>query len=192
MDNGEAVIALVKQMRKLCAQISLLLRTVDEQMAELDWNSFGPGISDSSSSILNPERWIPICIFRFYVHKDYPQKYPNRLAYVSVLIDDHWDRKYTIKEPLITAGFFDYGTAEVGENWDYHYARYFGYLSKENDLEPDGEAFNFDNTKVSADIQGKFKKIFEKGNVFAVPLISITNADDVKSKITDKLINFLK
>ena len=183
-NDGENVLKLVRQMRRLCEQVAMLLRTADEQMAKADWSTESNyALSELSYSILNPTQWIPINAFRFYRHKDYP----NRLAYVSALLDDHWDRGYTIKEPLMTAGFLDYGQAKISddENW---YARYYGHLSKDHDLRADGQPFSFDKTMLPPDLQGKY----ESGKVFAVPLVSITNSDDVKSQITSKLLNLLK
>lgn len=184
-NDGENILKLVKQMRQLCEQISLLLRTSDEQMTKADWNSeTNTAIADSSSSLLNPAYWIPIVVFRFYKHKDYP----NRLAYVSVLLDDHWDREYTIKEPLVTAGFFDYGRANVSDDWEYRYARFYGKLLKDRGLKADGQPFHFEKMMLPSDKQGNF----EGGEVFALPLVSITNANDVESRITNKLLNLLK
>jgi hypothetical protein len=162
----------------------MLLRTADEQMAKADWSTESNyALSELSYSILNPTQWIPINAFRFYRHKDYP----NRLAYVSALLDDHWDRGYTIKEPLVTAGFLDYGQAKISDdqNW---YARYYGHLSKDHALKADGQPFGFDKAMLPTNLQGKF----ESGKVFAVPLVSITNANDVESQITGKLLNLLK
>lgn len=154
-------------------------------MAKADWKSEGNNsISDISYSLLNPSQWIPIIAFRFYKHKNYP----GILSYVSVLLCDHLDRKYTIKEPLVTAGFFDYGTAEVKDNWEYWYARYFGYLSKDHNLNADGQSFRFDKGMLSVDIQGKF----ENGMLFALPLVSIVNAKDIETQVVDRLLNLLK
>ena len=184
-NDGENILKLFKQTRQVCEQVSLLLRTADEQMIKADWKSEGNyAISDLSYTILNPAQWIPIVVFRFYKHKEFP----NRLAYVSVLLDDHWNRRYTIKEPFVTAGFFDYGKAEVEDNWEYSYARYYGYLSKDHNLKADGQPFQFDRTMLPTDLQGEF----ENGKVFALPLISIANAKDVESQVTDKLLSLLR
>lgn len=182
-NDGENILKLVKQMRRLCEQVAMLLRTADEQMSKADWNiESSTTLSEMSYTILNPTQWIPINAFRFYRHKDYP----NRLAYVSVLLDDHGDRAYTIKEPLVTAGFLDYGQGKISDD-EYWYARYYGHLSKDHNLKSDGQPFRFDRTMLPPDLQGKF----ESGRVFAVPLVSISNADDVQSHITSKLLSLL-
>lgn len=186
--DGENILKVIKQTRSICEQISLLLRTVDEQMKKAGWDSEGnTAIAESSSSIQQPAQWLPSEVFRFYRHKDYP----NRLAYVSILLDDDKWKEYTIKEPLVTAGFFDYGQVKVGEqgdNWLYWYARYYGYLAKDKGLSPDGQHFHFDPRTARTGDWGEF----ESAEVFALPLTSITNADDAKSKITDKLLELVK
>lgn len=192
-NDGENILKHIKQTRQLCEQISLLLRTADELMTKANWNSEGnTAISASSASILSPEQWIPIAVFRFYKRKEYR----GLLAFISVLLDDHWERKYTIKEPLLTAGFFDYGKAEVKDNdWDYPFARCYGYLSKEHSLKADGEPFPFEKKMLPLDRQGKFSgivPIFDGGEVFAVPLVSVKNASDVESQITHKLLGRLE
>ena len=190
--DGESILMMVEQVRKFCEEVSLLLRTIDDQMDSSDWNSFASAsISDSSLSIANPAQWIPICIFRFYVHKEYPKIHPGHLAFVSVLLDDEWDRKYTIKEPLITAGYFDYGKAEVGDNYDYRYSRCYGYLYKNNDLKQDGTPFKFDRKMLPPEVVGKPKQLFERGEVFAFPLTSMKNADDA-GRVAHKLVDLLK
>ena len=182
--DGKNILKSFKQTRKICEQVAMLLRTADEQMSKADWNiESNFALSDLSYSILNPAGWIPIAAHRFYRHKNHP----NRLAYVSALLDDHWDGAYTIAEPLITAGFLDSGQTEMSstENW---YARYYGHLSRHHSLKADGQPFRFDRAMLPPNLQGKF----ENGTVFAVPLVSITSADDVVSLITGKLLNLLK
>jgi hypothetical protein len=186
--DGENILKVIKQTRSICEQISLLLRTIDEQMKKAGWNSEGnTAIVESSLSILQPLQWMPSDVFRFYRNENCP----NRLAYVSVLLDDDKWKEYTIKEPLITAGFFDYGQTKVGQqgdNWLYWYARYYGYLAKEKGLNPDGHPFHFDpRTARTGDDWGKF----ESAEVFALPLTTITSSHDAKSKITDKLLELV-
>ena len=170
-NDGENILKLFRQARQVCEQVSLLLRTADEQMLKADWKSEGNNsISDISYSLLNPSQWIPIVAFRFYKHKHYP----NLLSYVSALLCDHFYGEYTLKEPYVTAGFFNYGKTEVKDNWEYWYARFYGILSKDHNLRADGQTFKFDKAMLPAEILGKFEKgtqgRFEKGTLFAVPL----------------------
>lgn len=183
-NDGANVLKLVKQVRQLCEQISLLLLTADKQMTKTGWNTTSNyALADFSYSIHYPSWWIPIFAFRYYKHRDYS----NRLAYVSVLLDDHPDGEYTIKEPLVAAGFFDYGKTEA-DSWENWYARYYGHLSRKYNLQSDGQPFHFDAKMVPPNVLGKF----QNGQVFAVPLVSITDEKDVKLQITDKLLKILE
>jgi hypothetical protein len=84
-EDGEKILKFVKEIRKLCHNMSLLLMTVDEQMGSKDWEKAGnTAIADSSASVDIPERWFPENIFRFYINT----KYPNILVFVSILLDD--------------------------------------------------------------------------------------------------------
>lgn len=183
-DDGKNVLKLVKRMRELCQQVSLLLLTADEQMAKAEWISRKQAILKISGSIEEPEDWIPTQVFRNYDNKEYP----HRLAYVSVLLDDP-SKKYTITEPLVIAAFFDYRDRKLSDDdWAYWDSRVFEYLSQDQDLKANGQPFEFNRTMLTADRQGNI----ESGKFFAVPLTSIKNAEDVVSQITVRLINLLK
>ncbi len=183
--DGENILQLVKQMRTLCGQISLLLRTSDKLMRKGGWDKDSNYVlATMSYSVETPSQWIPFYFFRFYRN----EVCLNRLAFVSVLIADHYDGDYTIKEPLLTGGFFDYGKKNVtDDNWDNWLAQYYGRLAQEYNLQPNGEPFSFETLKLPKTIRGKF----EKGKVFAAPLTSFTNEKDVELKITNKLLTLL-
>jgi len=182
--NGELILKLFNQVRQVCEQVALLLQTADDLMSKSNWKSeTNTALHNLSWSILNPAQWIPTVVFRFYKHKDYPK----RLAFVSVLLDNDWEKYYTIKEPYVTAGFFDFGEAEANLQGDYWYSQYFGYMLHDPKLKPDGQPFSFGNEKLEKDV-GRFRS----GTVFGVPLVSLTNPSDVESKITSKLLNLIK
>lgn len=183
--NGEVILGLFGDIREVCEKVSLLLQTADEQMSKADFKSEGnTAIDGVSYTIYNSRQWIPTTAFRFYRHVNYPK----RLAFISVLLDSHVDRTYIIKESYVTAGVLDFGEVDASLQGNYWYSRYFGYLLKEPQLDPDGKVFSFENEKLEKDIQGKFKS----GRIFAVPLVSITNPDEIKLQIVTKLINLVK
>ena len=183
--EGQNILNLFRQTRQVCEQVSLLLQTADEQMKKADWKpDKSLAVSDMSYSVLSPTQWIPIAAFRYYFN----QKYRNLIACVSVLLCDHFDEKYTLKEPVVTGLCFDYGKGHEETIYEYWYARYFGYLSNNKPLELNGEPFEFDNRNVDQDHKGNF----EKGVLFALPLISLKNGQDVKLRVTDRLLGLLK
>ncbi len=184
-NNGKNILDLFQQTRKIFEQVALLLRTQEVQMEKKNWKTDrGTAISDMSYHIKYPSWWIPIVAFRFYLNKTNP----NKLAFVSVLLDNHWGDEYTIQEPLITAGFLDFGKEKADGNLDYSYARIYGYLSNKHNLEPNSESFSFDMSMLPPSFKGDFKS----GKVFALPLVSIENDKDIRSKITDKLLKLVE
>ena len=183
-NDGANIVELFQQTRKICEQIGLLLITQEAQMNEKNWKTDrSTAVSDMSYSINNPSMWIPIVAFRFYQN----EKCPNMLAFVSILLDNHWYDEYSITEPLITAGFFDYGEEKVNGDWEYRFARIYGYLSKEYNVTPDSEPFSFNRSMLDS----RYNWRFQNGKVFALPLVSIENDKDIKSKITNKLLKLV-
>jgi len=181
-EDGKNILSLVKQIRNLCEETSLLLRTVDERMEKKGWDSYNnTSIAYSSASVQNPKQWFPDTLFRFYKNS----RYENILLFVSIILDDDFWGQYVekITEPLITVGCFDFGRGnKVGEKWEYYYAKLYGYLGNRKDQ---GE--------VRESPQG-WKEEFGKGwlpeyyKCFGLPLTSITNAQDIESKIVEPLL----
>jgi len=188
--DGEIVLKLLGQVRQVCEQVGFLLQTADAQMLKAGFKSEGnTAIDGISYAIINPRQWIPTTAFRFYKHKDYPK----RLAFISVLLDNREDIQYTINEPLVTAGFLDFGEVDASlQNEsgysDYWYSRYFGYLMKDHLAKPDGKPFSFENAQLDNEIKGRFKI----GTVFAIPLVSVASAEGVKSEVVTKLTSLFK
>lgn len=180
--DGNKILELFKQTRKVCDQIGLLLRTADELMLKQGFKTESNGALEGISYSINSSlQWIPTYAFRFYKITD------ERLAFISVLVDDDVvERFYSIDEPYVTAGFLDFGTTKASLDSNYWLAKYFGYLLKDPQVVANGYAYEFKN-------DGKDPKVkFLKGKVFAEPLVSIKNADDVKNQIVSKLTNLVK
>jgi len=188
-EDGKNILKMVEQIRKLCEQISLLLRTADEQMGKEGWEAYNNVVlSESSASLLAPEKWFPHELFRFYKNGDYP----HLLAYVSVLLDsysysglDKYEEELT--EPLVTAGFFDYGQGkQVGDNWEYWYSRWYGYMEKRKDdgtihaseknwHEDGGEKDKY-GQQITMEQWKKFEKLWDDTTIFRVQLKNSTKA----------------
>jgi hypothetical protein len=186
--DGKKILEAVRQMKKIFGDISLLLREVDSIMEREEWLSkTGSTIwSYGSQSIYNPDRWMPNELFRFYWNKEYPYY----LVFVSILLDNDIEEDYyTIEEPLITAGFFDYGGKKIDKNeWKkYWYARWYGYIDKEK-RKNDGKPILVNPKKDWGEDWHPFKSSY----CFGLPLTSIKNYSDVENKIVKPLIELLK
>lgn len=186
-EDGKNILEMVQQIRKLCEQISLLLRTVDEQMSNEGWEAWNNVVlSESSASLLASEKWFPHELFRFYIREEHPEI----LVFVSILLDsysysglDKYEDELT--EPLVTAGYFDYGQGKKVGDWEYWYARWFGYMEDRKD---DG---TIHESKMDWQKGWDETYPFQSYKCFGRPLTSITNAQDVESKIVNPLLGIL-
>jgi len=187
-NDGENIRSMISQMKEFYQQISLLLKTVDTQLKKEKWvNPNNTAIADSSKHIDYPSYWLPAEIFRFYLNME---ENPKRLGFVSALVDDDKHGNYEIKEPLVTGGCFDYETEkkQTDDEDYYRYSKFYGYLSKKYDLKTNGEIFSFKKDMVDPEFQGEF----ENGQIFAIPLVTLLDEKDVKSKMTDPLMSILR
>jgi len=181
--EGENIKNMMSETKRFFKQISLLLTTVDSQIKKEKWIAISnTSIGEQSKHIDYPYWWLPTEAFRFYTNN----AYPKTLGFVSILLDDDRRGYYEIKEPLVTGGYFDYATLEkLKDDNDYlWYARYFGYLFKDNSLTANGDFFTFFTKDIAVDLQGDF----ESGKVFAIPLTTISDEKTVKREITDRLV----
>ena len=163
----------------------MLLRTADERTSKKGFKSEGNGALEGISYSINSSlQWIPTYAFRFIGLQISPTK---RLAFISVLVDDDVvEGFYTINEPYVTAGFLDLVSLTLSLDGNYWLAKYFGYLLKDPQVVADGNSYPFKNDEKDS----KFK--FQDGQVFAVPLVSIKNADDVKNELVSKLVDLAR
>lgn len=188
-EDGQNILKMIKQNNKLYGQVSLLLQTADEQMEMKGWEAYNSTAMYGMSKILSdPKRWFPNYLFRFYEHDDCE----NIVVYISILLDDDIYGRYETKlsEPLITAGFFDYGKGKEADEWEYWYAKWYGF-HREIDKD-DGTIYEAEKnwkTKWEEKLNDKFD--FESYKCFGYPLISITSAVEIESKIINKLLELI-
>ena len=185
--QADPILNTFRETRRLCVQISQLLLSTEKLMMKYNWsNASNPNyaVNDLSWSVEKPKQWLPICAFRFFKNP----KSPNKLAFISVLIDDHFDREYILDTSVVTAGVLEYDK-EVKERWEYWYARYYGHLAaiKENNLTANGAPFLFKNEELAEPIKGKFVS----GKIFAIPLDSIKDEKTLETQIIKPLLNML-
>jgi hypothetical protein len=186
LENDDIVNAF-RETRRLCVQISQLLLSAERLLKKHNWSNAtnqNYGLNDLSWSVEKPTQWLPIYAFRFFKNTTNSKI----LAFVSVLMDDHFDKEYTLKESVVTAGFFEYNQ-DVKENWEYKYARYYGYLAAipENNLRPDQQPFRFVNDKLPDAIKGDFVY----GKIFAVRLSDMKDEKALETKVIKPLLNML-
>ncbi len=177
-ENGENTNNLIKQMARLYAEISLLLRTADKMMLDKDWEpAAGNTALQGSRNIDAPNYWIPQDVFRFYSNNNHEQI----LAYIAVTIF-HRDNESKLEEPLLTCGWLDYGNGNKLATWDYWYAHIHLYQKK---FEIDGKMRPIDAAFFEKELR---KKNIHSAYSLAVPLMDITGTGSLDTKIIKPLI----
>ena len=132
-NDGKNITECWAEMRKIFEQIILLIQTADTKMIEYKLEKASPAPIDVNQRLWR-DNWrqqlLPSEIFSLYYTKD-----DKILCFVSILLHDpnllHYpenDYYQEIKEPIITAGWFDYGDKEIENNWQYWYSRFHGYM----------------------------------------------------------------
>jgi hypothetical protein len=188
-NDGKNIFDMFKQIRNFCVQIANLLLTIDEQIGREGLESVNnTAVAYSSSSLANPKQWIPASFFRYFINKEHK----NLLIFVSILVDDDIGHDYKLSEPLITAGYFDYGKdKEVKDNWQYWYSNWLGYIGRNIKFGKTYESTpNWKEEKPWNEDKPEVYP-FEAWKCFGLPLVSISNAQDVNSKIVTPLIEML-
>lgn len=163
--DGENAILLVRQMRILYEEISLLLQTADKYMSKEGWKSKSGNTAVTwSYHLAYPGYWIPQDIFRFYM-KD---GFEHLLPFIAVILFDRNDDN-KITEPLLTGGWFDYGAGDDCSGWEYGHAHF--HVDQDN-FQTDGELRPM---ILKNPDKYKFKKAFS----LALPLMDITDSQSL-------------
>ena len=187
--------------RTLCMSICALLQTADSLVMDASQSTItGNNITTGNSKDINePKGLVPEFFYRFYTNK---QSHPHILLYVAVILDNRYDNpaytpkdKENFEEPILTAGYFDYGNEEVVEQhvWreDYLKAHFFSEEKKY-----DGKICNVEPEKMICFAKQIKSKTLGKKELFALPLklkslalplININDTKNLKEKVIDPL-----
>ena len=190
-EDGEKMIAMMRRLRELSGQCSLLLKEVDKQM---DAHERGPKKKvpsepwEPTPTIAPPAKWFPETLARFYTHGN-PDGVQDRqgsvLAYVSILLNDERHGHYKLTEPLLTAGYFDYGPKEIDDEWEYNdYAEWYGHY---HGRERDGSVVE---SSEGWKAKGDREYTCESWKCLGLPLVTVTNSKDVE-EFVNRLVRML-
>lgn len=181
--TGTELQKFVRQVRTLSTQLASVLVSADELMGERKWDmSMAQNIAfaSMSTSLKWPRYWYPNEVFRFYQCADRA----DRLAFVSILLDDDRDEDYVLQQPLLTAGWFDFPEGVQPApvtSATYWWARFHGYVPDRRD---DGQV-------VTTDVSN-WKDVsypFTHAHTLGVPLAELTGAGDIKTRIIGPLLD---
>jgi hypothetical protein len=175
-EEGEKILKAVRQMRELHRSVSLLLMSVDAAMAEHGWTNVKEAgvIYGYSYSIGNSERWMPWEIFRYYKYHDDP----SMLASISVLLDNAEGK---LSEPLLSGALFVFVEGRMVKNFDNRLASIYTAIPSRD---ADG---NFVEIAPSQ-LELKWQSDFERGWCFALPLVDIMSAADLRQRVVERLV----
>jgi hypothetical protein len=172
-EDSKTLVAIMRQLRILCEEICLLLGTADNLMNEEGWKAKGNinVFANLKYTLAAPRCWIPQDYYRFYENDGFV----HILPFVAVILDD-WGKESAVNESLLTAGWFDYGSGnQVGTRWSYYFQRWH--------LKMPGRRDNGQLVTENANAWPKESLPFARVSTLAVPLTSIADANELKSKI---------
>jgi hypothetical protein len=177
-DTDRNIVNAVKQIKELYKQIGLLLEHADELMADRDWESYGNQCVGGSNSLKKPTEWLPSYVFRMY-HKG------KRVAFIAAILDDPKGRaEERLTQPLLSAGWYDYGKNRRVKGLLYGWTdSHLEFANRKDDgsimTTEDPEWLETDKTKVV------------RFSSFAIRLVSIQNAPDLRDRVIQPLLNHI-
>jgi len=183
--DGERILEGLAEARKFLGQVSLLVQTVEDELASKGWAAYGYGnkAATLTGHLRRPDEWMPRAVFRFFVRDEEDEGKRDLLLFIGVLLDPK-ERYPGFKEPLLTCGVYVFmaGTREEpgykGYEWDEHWVE--GPL--QGDYAPDGKFYHEDDT---SDLESYG---LQYTVLMAVPLISITSEDGLKQTVVNPLL----
>ena len=107
-NDGENVIATLQQTRRFLGEVAKLLQTADAAMENGSWSTCENKAIISTCSINTADEWLPEFAFRYYENEE--QK--HLLPFIAALFD-YEDEEIKLREPLLTAGWYEIGRAHV-------------------------------------------------------------------------------
>lgn len=176
-EDGKNIVGMLQQLRRLCEELSVLPKTADAMMAEKDWKPVDTyAVGSLSYTLVRPRQWLPQEVRRFYI----TDTFSHYLVFLSVILDD-WEKENSLEEPLLTAGLIDYGSGNKAPIQGLTpYARWHLQMPNRND---EGRLISTDGI-----FWAKDKVPFSRVSTLGVPLTSITNSEELKSKVIEPIL----
>lgn len=188
-DTGKNIVSGFRELRKFCHQVSLLLKTAQEMMADKDWERAKPyAVFEADPAIDAPDSWLPYGVCRFFQNSDFPRL----LCYIAVSVDDP-EEKSPVEYALLSAGCI---VLQLGRNRD-KLAHWMAYWHLFMDSRKD------DGSPCLDDEPQKTGKPIKKGEpeppasfvrvtTFAYPLVEIADPEALREKIVLPLLKVIE
>lgn len=176
-DTGKNIVLMMEQLKKLYTQIALLLGSADDLMEERDWHSRSNQTLAISAVLQYSKNWAPRHAFRFYQN----DSAKHILPFISVILYDRdGDSVGGVTEPIVTAGWCDYGDVPVSDVW-FDWAMHHVRQPQRRD----------DGTILSVDPMGTWYPKGTKCRRFSslgVPLMEIKGVEDLRARIVEPFL----
>jgi hypothetical protein len=180
-NDGKNVITTLQQTRRFLGEVAKLLQTADAAMEDRSWGTDGSQAVTVSSTVNKAEDWLPEFAFRYYLNEEQE----HLLPYIAVLFDyeDEEIKLKSLQEPLLTAGWYDYGTGGTFDDYSFYYAVIHVYI---REWEADGKWHQSDPRTI-------FPKSWPRGTAvrcrsLALPLMSFASAEDLTRRVVEPLL----
>lgn len=180
-DQGEIIIATFQQARRFCEQVALLIQTTNSVMDEHGWvSSVGSAVTHTSST-KSADEWLPYFAYCYFESNERP----GLLPFLGVLFDydDEDPKVQMIPEPLVTAGWYDYGKDGKREAYILWHAVIYVYIPG---WKADGSWAEAKPNEVFPKKFGKLSSL--RCRSFALPVLSLKNTEDLTRLVINPLL----
>jgi hypothetical protein len=179
---GSDLLKVFDEIRDLFEQIGSLLSTADALMEKSKWKPFKGNLvtSDNSTALPYPRQWMPHYFCRPYAN-DQRGKVIGSVGVLIGMYEQDLPSRQLLSEPLICGSAFQGVTKE---QWEYEFSMWHVYMPKRKD---DGTVSTVDPRIIWKGESNNASKM----SSFAFPLLEITDANDLKRRIVDPLLDLL-
>ena len=180
-NDGENVVATLQQTRRFFGEVAKLLQTADAAMENGSWNTDGSQAVTVSTPVHKAYEWLPEFAFRYYLNEE--QK--HLLPFIAVLLDyeDEEIKLRRLREPLLTAGWYDYGAGGKFEDYSFYDAVIHVYI---REWEADGKWHQSDPRTIFP--KSWTRPIAMRCRSLALPLMSFASAEDLTQRVVEPLL----
>jgi hypothetical protein len=184
-NDGENVIATLQQTRRFLGEVAKLLQTADAPMENASWTTDGNQAVTTSSAVYKAYEWLPEFAFRYYQN----QEQKHLLPFIAVLFDyeDEDIKLKRLREPLLTAGWYDYGTGATFEDYSFWDAVIHVYI---REWEANGKWHQSDPRTIFP--KGWDTRTAVRCRSFALPLMSFASAEDLAQRVVNPLLEDIR
>jgi hypothetical protein len=177
--KGKKIMDVLETVQQFFSEIAQVLKKIDDEMENKGWTSlYSDTTAGRSSSLEHPDVWLPFVNFRVYSKT----KKSNQKKIISICYSPQ-----ELNQPIIIAGLVEYKKNSWKQVYDYWVLWISWIYDRNGEKKLNGriyQKFTYDPTSKEPD----YTHLFKKRKLFAYNLTDITNENDIKTKISDKLI----